>query len=467
MTLPIKAKVPWQYTVDQISTLAALDFPEFKISGIEVFVNTVKAVFYLDKTSSLSNDNITVVACAAGGKWIRQPFTSLHWHGQTTWNINASTGNDENDGTSSGTAIKTIREFNRRVEGAIFNSNVTINILSNITDANEVFEGFSTIDGIVVRVIGTPSVVYNGTITSIAGGSGNDAWDVTDLSHSVSWDDSECISNLTNGGRMIRRVGTACRGWVLKDLGSKTARISWTANTAETVNTFASATASFVVTDTYEVVSLPSFPTVSAPANAEMEYRLLEFVNPVTLSSNAGACSIVLCSFKDNIVLNSKVLIINSCFLHDGTTTNVFAHDTIALACAFLGDGGDILTLPTSAVCNWITGFNTFQGVGIYVDGAKFRTGTLYFYDCDDTSLEIHNTSVGLDAIKGENNTALIIDIPESGAWALCPSGTIATNFTATTSAAKPTSLLGVTYNYAELPVIEHSKQSGITGTSL
>jgi hypothetical protein len=84
-----------------------------------VFVKCVRDSFRWDPTSALAADGISVVALlangAAAGRYLRQNFASPEWMQQATWFIDPVGGNDENDATTAGTALKTDAERQRRM----------------------------------------------------------------------------------------------------------------------------------------------------------------------------------------------------------------------------------------------------------------------------------------------------------------------------------------------------------------
>lgn len=69
-----------------------------------------------DNTSTI--DNITVASTDTGiGRWHRMDIADQKWIQQTAWFVDPVGGNDENDGATALTALKTHAEYNRRVGG--------------------------------------------------------------------------------------------------------------------------------------------------------------------------------------------------------------------------------------------------------------------------------------------------------------------------------------------------------------
>lgn len=106
----------------QIGTVANLAaFATFTVAqmanldnGSHKWVRTVLRYYRLDKASVLAPDGITVIAAVGGGNWIAEPRVDRTWDDQPVWFINAATGNDENNGATGPTAIKTWAEYVRR-----------------------------------------------------------------------------------------------------------------------------------------------------------------------------------------------------------------------------------------------------------------------------------------------------------------------------------------------------------------
>lgn len=110
--------------VPNIAALAALPAPA---NGESAFVLTVRSSFQFETGSALAADAITIVDAAdASGQWLRTDVPSLSWAYQAAWFLNATTGNDENVGSTSGTALKTAAELSRRITTQTLHQTTTV-----------------------------------------------------------------------------------------------------------------------------------------------------------------------------------------------------------------------------------------------------------------------------------------------------------------------------------------------------
>lgn len=106
-----------------VTSTEASSFP----TGTVMYVATFRAFFVFDSASLLTVDSVTVLYATVNGvvstvstpgRWAREP---LHVHPQ--WlssyasgvHVNSSTGNDENDGLTTGTPLRTVGEVARRI----------------------------------------------------------------------------------------------------------------------------------------------------------------------------------------------------------------------------------------------------------------------------------------------------------------------------------------------------------------
>jgi hypothetical protein len=99
--------------VADLATLTNLDDADVPDAS-ECLVLTLGQYFRLDKSYAGAADGITVIA-ASVGKWLRLIAPVPKWTAQSTWKVDPAAGNDEADGLTIGTAIKTLKEWCRRV----------------------------------------------------------------------------------------------------------------------------------------------------------------------------------------------------------------------------------------------------------------------------------------------------------------------------------------------------------------
>jgi hypothetical protein len=147
---------------------------------------------------------------------------------QATWHINASTGNDANNGLTAGTALKTCAELENRLGhyGNITAASVTINLDSNIPSSDPLNllvvlppDGSLTVQGTAATTLHTGSFTAATTALNRAT---NQAWQVTDAAiGGASW--TPFI------GQRLRITAGARAGdemWVAKNISAGVARVS-------------------------------------------------------------------------------------------------------------------------------------------------------------------------------------------------------------------------------------------------
>jgi hypothetical protein len=208
----------WQ--LDSVANIAALATVEdTRIpDGSSKVVRTLWDSFTLDKNSTAVVDGITVVATMSGtGRWLRNLTPNPVWSSQATWYVDAVNGNDENNGATDSTELKTFSEFRRRVEANGVYVNMTVYIETDLpaTDLVGLYCG-----GDEVTIEGVPTTAYTGTVNTFSKvaasnqiGTLNDAvWTVADHLYK--------FILFTDGAA----AGYGC--WVLEDLGGGDARVS-------------------------------------------------------------------------------------------------------------------------------------------------------------------------------------------------------------------------------------------------
>jgi hypothetical protein len=155
-------------------TQRAIQLASFPSSGLTTgttaYVNDVDDYFSL-QLSSLTADNITVVNASghAGYQWLRLGVKSLRWFAVTSWFIDPVSGNDENDGQSSGTALKTAAEFYRRTNGTS-QQDTNVTLLNDLADTDPInYQASANAGFAALTVTGTPVVAATVTIASVTG----------------------------------------------------------------------------------------------------------------------------------------------------------------------------------------------------------------------------------------------------------------------------------------------------------
>lgn len=221
--------------VPNVAALSA--FPDGGLSnGQSAFVQSILSWWVLDTNSLEPADGITVATTATTvGRWLRLTSpTHPSWVIQANWFIDPNTGDDENDGQTSGTALQTISELVRRfgvraslrppVDGAAGSRLITINILDSLPP-----EDVFNIDWVITPETtvwikgGVASVDVTGTFTSVTAmnPSANQATEITDSSLVGTW-----TPQINRRVRITSGPRVDAWAWIAKDLGSQTARTS-------------------------------------------------------------------------------------------------------------------------------------------------------------------------------------------------------------------------------------------------
>lgn len=118
-------------------------------------------------------DGITVVAATGAGAsafWMRQIRPDAFWGWQTTWYVDPTSGSDNNSGAGSGTALKTVAEFGRRLVHSRGGTLYTVNVLSDVPDSDVYVDRRQQIAGNPSAVIAGSSVLFTGQRTVVASG---------------------------------------------------------------------------------------------------------------------------------------------------------------------------------------------------------------------------------------------------------------------------------------------------------
>jgi hypothetical protein len=104
-----------------------------------------------------SVDGINVIAASApvGAVWTRTFVRNFSAQYETAWYLDATTGNDQNDGISSLTPLKTMRELSNRLRGAYIAQNVVINLAAGNYGERPVLFDVEIAQGFYISMVGT------------------------------------------------------------------------------------------------------------------------------------------------------------------------------------------------------------------------------------------------------------------------------------------------------------------------
>lgn len=322
-----------------IAALAAISDSGLS-NRISYYVSTLKDNFYLDKTSVVTANGITVVNSLSSlsgtspGRWIRKLDYSTDWTIQTTWYIDPSSGNDENTGLSSGTAIKTFAELTRRLGiYAVIHIPIIIYVLGNLP-ANDPLFWRPTIGpsgGLIIE--GTLTQVSTGTFTAVTARNRatNTCVMVEDTAHAASW--AADVSRLLKITASVSPASVGASSVIAKDLGTYQARVAAPRTVAfvgpsptitEVVPQVGDSYALYdrtqiAVTDI--TISMTSGVILSTPTNAVV-IKNFHFINGTQshqLVLNAGATALSIIDCRNSRQINvSGVNLINQAF--DGSS---------------------------------------------------------------------------------------------------------------------------------------------------
>jgi hypothetical protein len=313
-----------------IAALSALSDTSL-VTGSRCRVLTVDSDFILDKSNATAADGITIVTTASGvGRWVRMASTSTKFLNSRTWYIDPAAGNDENNGTTNLTPLKTCKELNRRVwaytnggrylvqylsapvagDPPMYNGSFSPQFYGNhnkaVSNANFIFKGAYTSTGV------TGTVTASTTVDSTA----NTCWSITDAS--VTW-----ASHLRNGHH-IRFTSGNCNGMFaipMTDLGAGrviiTHPVSWDTTLAgDAVSLSADVVPS--VGSTFEIVTFMNCPELDLSQQFSNHYVLPTYQwfnflgSDLTGSPNQGQkiysrAEFVHCSVNFNLIIQNPV----------------------------------------------------------------------------------------------------------------------------------------------------------------
>ena len=216
-------------------------------TGAFAYVDSLKSYFFLDKTSALTADGITIIAASGGGRWIRETWAHPYWETVVDWYIDPATGDDENSGAV-GAPLATHGELARRWgTDPVLRQSTTVHIVGDLGQTDIVNIAVRIKAGATLTYQGaTPTATYTGTIDGVTARdrATNQQWEIQDLGI-PSWNDVE-------GERLALTSGASagCVSWVDTDIGG-----GW-ANTGEWYDSGLGTYGTPQVGDDFEVQSL-------------------------------------------------------------------------------------------------------------------------------------------------------------------------------------------------------------------
>jgi len=178
---------------------------------------------------------------------------------QPDWYISPSTGSDDNDGATPGTALATHAELMRRLGSAPIDWEITVHITENLDEDLYIDLTFER-DG-YIHYVGTATTIASGSLTNVVDTNGavNQPGEITDSGLPNDWGPLGLV------GKRIRTTSGSNPGsisWIAKDLGSKQARVGeWTVVTYSTPMNYVLPN-TVLAGDAYVVEDLPTVKSI-------------------------------------------------------------------------------------------------------------------------------------------------------------------------------------------------------------
>lgn len=259
--------------------IAALKALQDAPNGQVAFVETNRGLYKLDTNATNSEYTLNILNSADSnsgvdsGRWIRLAIPDYLSTINPNFYIDPDTGNDENPGDFQD-KLKTWDEFYRRTQGELGTDiTVILSSASNIWPSTDKFFGsFKSTDKsnlFRLQIIGLPLAAANSTYSTYEPENPltNQAREVSDT----------VVPLASYEGKLV--AGNGYAGWIVKDLGSNTVRLS----TPFTKNPL---TLNYVVADLMKITWQMKELSVT---NARIEFNQLEFQAFLTISGNTSA----------------------------------------------------------------------------------------------------------------------------------------------------------------------------------
>ena len=268
----------------QLASIAAATLPV----DTTVWVDTVGDCFIL-RLSALTTTATTVVTASgkAGYQWLRLASINIKNAVVTDWYLDPVSGNDENDGLTSITALKTCGEWALRTRG-LSDINTIVHVLNDIPDSDTI-----TIlcDGVSVTFQGTQTVVQTQTVASAQART-----PVSNLSNQITVTGFNFSPYLNT---LLRVQGTTNYAPITKIVGTGVVRLGELWDTTSFVQASASGV---TAAQTIEIVK-----TTKGPSNVIHSGNIFLELQDITIDG-AGTTSIT-CTGNNASVFMNRVII--------------------------------------------------------------------------------------------------------------------------------------------------------------
>lgn len=365
------------------TALSALPSAGFSY-GQPAFVQKLETPFTLYPTNTDTPDGITIVAAADGGNWFRQDTVLPPWLLRSTWYVDpAGASDDENDGATAGTALKTMRELRRRFgpypmfnpplagDGASYL--IVVHLLSSMADDDYLDLDWNLPRDVTMWIRGTSTTVRSSlggltAVTPIDSGNpqpgGGTPLSVTDATV-VSW-----AADVGKRFRILETSPGANDGgfcWVAKDIGANSARMS-----PFVLNNIVTAP------DTISPQTWSGFWGNTPPPLAR------SYVIEDLPTLNIGVCDFQSGGCSDFSIFWDAAIVIESCNIKTKVSTDTSISGFISLGTstpvAFGGSFGwpGFQTIAcqistTVGARNWASNNDSYNGIVVMVDGGYFH----------------------------------------------------------------------------------------------
>lgn len=387
--------------------------------GAVCLTESLKSMWDLLPSTAAAINFVNVAALnKAGFQWVRRMVRNPVWEVQAAWTVDPQNGaaSDDNAGTA-GAPLATLTELSRRLTNAVLanGSTIAVTLASSCATTDKPTWSFSVQPGAAAGtglvVTGTPSApLYTGSLTSayvqqvptVATATDNE---IIDSAIPVSY----TASGLLASGLIYQRTnGAACYWFALKDLGSKTLRIS------DPINAAASSITTLASGDTYTVSQLPKiFDQAYVRNTGRIAYVTFAFCDDNTTQSAAPILTpkwdpvpVIFdrCSF-------STARLLGNCRMKNCLITGSVSMTSFGLVRM---DGGAIRGPTSILVTNGALFDGTLtvhlQGCSLSVSGTNQGANALAFYDCPtDCLVCVSQAGFVLGVIKGKGNAGKLL----------------------------------------------------------
>jgi hypothetical protein len=400
-----------------LASLALLKATAVPVPGSTkmVFLQSRHAFFIWDSDSTLTANDIDVVALTSNssnpGRYIRLVLPHKKHLSTATWYIDPVSGNDDNDGLTSGTALKTGEELNARMALTIAVT-TTVNVLNDISVLN--LTAYSALDyvsngsssSVLLKIVGQRTLVRSGTISAKTDPvpASNTYGEITDAgatwATSVS---SKYLGVLTSGASSSRIF------WICKDNGGSSGRMNTPINDSNgAATTFPS------VNDTYGEYTLTT-GVLNIKSDCIITVSNWTNVGSGFIIATQGIT--VYTSIVSNVQSLYSVAGVSLIGCRDGSSTSLQPIVPTRMQCA----GCTFMQSPITSRNNTVVSLTTsfLQGVRLYgggttnIPGGSFSIQSTAIADVSGAAIDLNRNSycrIGTTTWGAGNTTGVSVN---------------------------------------------------------